>query len=286
MIKRTDAIINSLSNSPFSPLYSSDFTMSITLNGQLLLTMCMERILEEVPECIQLMANTDGFEMLVPVDKLEKVRSIYHRWEKYTQLELEECIYKKMIILNVSNYIAIKEDGSIKRKGTIFIYKQKPGELELYKNHSSLVIQKALEAYFVNNTKPEEFILSHNDIYDFFLMTNIKKSDCLVRRKLNDKGLIVEEEPIQRISRYIISGSYTYDKDCKCFNSIGEGYTLIKILPPLKGKSKMRESNIQKDCLCTIYNDLTNISEEEIRKNIFYDWYIEQVYNVIKQIEK
>jgi hypothetical protein len=148
-------ILNStygLSNDENSFLYDPEFTMRITINGQLSLTMLYEMICEEIPNAIPLMQNTDGLETMIPREYVDKYMDICKRWEDITQLQLEHDTYSKIILGDVNNYIAITEDGKSKCKGR-FEY----DNLALHKNKSFLIIPKAIHAYFVDGIQPEDF---------------------------------------------------------------------------------------------------------------------------------
>lgn len=301
------------SNSEYSALYDPQYTMQTTVNGQLLLCMLSERFMEEIPDCTMLQINTDGMTIKIHKDYVEQMKSICKRWEDLTQLELESIKYSKMIIKDVNNYIAVAESGYVKRKGAAFIYKVAPGELELHKNFSMLIIPKALEAYFVEGTDPEQFIMSHNDIYDFFKRTKINKTDKLYLRDINNKGNIIGQEELQRVTRYYVSGYQEYCKEKKVFSFYGTGKVLVKEMPPLKPKitkklqtqyskaieqgfngtieqyaesiKKLRNTNIESGYLCTVVNDMTNFSVEQMKSTINYQYYIDEVYKVINLIE-
>ena len=112
-------ILNStygLSNDENSFLYDPEFTMRITINGQLSLSMLYEMICEEIPRAIPLMQNTDGLEMMIPQEYRDKYLEICKEWETITNLQLEHDEYKRMIIGDVNNYIAVTEDGKSKCK--------------------------------------------------------------------------------------------------------------------------------------------------------------------------
>ena len=181
-----------------------------------------------------LQINTDGMTIKYKKIYTSLVNMICREWERLTQLELEDIDYSRMIIKDVNNYMAISTDGEyVKRKGAAFIYKESPGELELHKNFSNLVIPKSLEAYFVDGISPEDFIPNHDNIYDFFKRTKINKSDKLLLTEYDEKGNIISEQETQRICRYVISGETFYDKESKSYSSEGQGHTLIKRMPPL-----------------------------------------------------
>ena len=97
------------SNNQFSVFYDPLFTMSITLNGQLLLCWLAEEIMKWTDaELIQV--NTDGLTVRIPRNQLPDLKKTRKHWEVATGLQLEEAIYKRMFILNVNNYLAEYEE--------------------------------------------------------------------------------------------------------------------------------------------------------------------------------
>lgn len=273
------------SNSKYSALYDPMYTMKTTVNGQLLLCMLSERLMEEIPDCTMIQINTDGLTVRVHKDYIEQMKSICKRWEVLTKLELESVRYSRMIIRDVNNYMAIKQkDGSVKRKGQAFIHKQEPGELELHKNFSMLVVPKAIEAYFTEGILPEDFIPNHKDYFDFFKRTKVNKKDKLFSVKFNELNNIVSQREEQRIVRYFISGYQSYDKETKTYSYHGTGDVLIKEMPPLKDKTENRRMAVEAGYTCLTCNEINPNSEAYLRQNIFYPYYIDAAYKVINSI--
>ena len=93
------------SNSKFSVFYDPKFTMAITINGQLMLCMLAEMLLE-VPTLQFIQINTDGITYRVHRDYEPKAKEICEIWEKYTLLKLEDVDYSRMWIRDVNNYVA------------------------------------------------------------------------------------------------------------------------------------------------------------------------------------
>lgn len=165
-------ILNStygLSNDKNSFLYDPEFTMRVTINGQLTLMMLYEMLAEGIPDAEPLMQNTDGLEMIIPESYKDRYLEICKEWEKITNLELEHDEYKKIIIGDVNNYIAVPVKGKAKCKGR-FEYEN----LALNKNKSFLAIPKALFEYFVNDVLPEQSLAANNSIYDYCAGVKIK----------------------------------------------------------------------------------------------------------------
>ena len=197
----TRFILNStygLSNDENCFLYDPEFTMRITINGQLSLSMLYEMICEEIPGTVPLMQNTDGLETMIPREYVEQYMEICARWESITNLQLEHDTYSKLVLGDVNNYIAITEDGKSKCKGR-FEYK----DLALHKNKSFLIIPKALHAYFVDGIQPEDFIKANKNIFDYCGGVKIKGDWRFVEHKITD-GIYATKD-LQHTLRYYIS---------------------------------------------------------------------------------
>jgi hypothetical protein len=196
-------ILNStygLSNDENSFLYDPEFTMRITINGQLSLTMLYEMLVEAIPGAIPLMQNTDGLETMIPREYVKKYMDICAEWERITNLQLEHDKYSKLVLGDVNNYIAVTEDGKSKCKGR-FEY----DNLALHKNKSFLIIPKALHAYFVDGVEPEEFMKQNQNIFDYCGGVKIK-GDWTFYEHVITNGQFQKNE-LQHTIRYYISKS-------------------------------------------------------------------------------
>jgi hypothetical protein len=253
-------ILNStygLSNDENSFLYDPQFTMSITINGQLSLSMLYEMICEEIPGAVPLMQNTDGLETMIPREYEAQYMEICARWEKMTNLLLEHDKYSKIVLGDVNNYIAVNEAGKSKCKGR-FEYK----DLALHKNKSFLVIPKALHAYFVEGVKPEIFIKENLNIFDFCGGVKIKGDWKFVERKVTN-GLY-EEQSLQHTIRYYISKT---------------GSKVIK-----KNNSDRREIQVEAGkWMQSLMIDYVEKPFEEY--DINYDYYLEKIRKEINSLE-
>lgn len=170
------------SNSLYSPFFDPQYTMSITINGQLLLCMLAEKLMQ-ASELQMIQINTDGLTVRYPRYLKDWVHQVARWWEQLTQLTLEDVEYSAMYIRDVNNYIGEYTDGSLKRKGAYAhvtpLEDPKNFDLEWHKNHSALVVPKAAEAALVRGADIREFIMSHADVYDFMLRTKVPRSSYL-----------------------------------------------------------------------------------------------------------
>jgi hypothetical protein len=253
-------ILNStygLSNDENSFLYDPQFTMSITINGQLSLTMLYEMICEGIPGAIPLMQNTDGLETMIPREYVDKYMEICKIWESMTNLQLEHDKYSKIVLGDVNNYIAVNEDGKSKCKGR-FEYK----DLALHKNKSFLIIPKALHAYFVDGVKPEMFIKENLNIFDFCGGVKIKGDWRFMEHKVNSG--VYSETKLQETIRYYISKQGS--KIIKKHNSDGRG--------------------IQVEAGRWVQKLLIDYQEKPFEEyDINYDYYLEKVRKEIESLE-
>ena len=227
-------ILNStygLSNDINSFLYDPEFTMRITINGQLSLAMLYEMICEGIPGAIPLMQNTDGLETMIPAEYKDKYLEICRKWEEMTLLQLEHDQYQKIILADVNNYIAIgnwkkvskeeyesalskfqaygKEDddgcylASTKCKGRFEV-----SDLALHKNKSFMIIPMAVFNYFVKGIKPQDTLFLNRNILDY--CAGVKaKGDWTFYEMCVINGEITKKE-LQHTVRYYVS-----KKGCK-----------------------------------------------------------------------
>lgn len=225
-------ILNStygLSNEVNSFLYDPEFTMRITINGQLSLAMLYEMICEGIPEAIPLMQNTDGLETMIPADKKEKYLEICRKWEEITKLQLEHDQYQKMVIADVNNYIAVYDwkkttEEEYHKAPVTYITKEESGshymaatkckgrfeftDLALHKNKSFLIVPIAVFNYFVKGIKPEDTLILNTNIIDY--CAGIKaKGDWEFYETCTHEGVVTKKK-LQHTIRYYIS-----EKGCK-----------------------------------------------------------------------
>lgn len=238
------------SNNEFSVFYDSQYTMKITINGQLSLCLLAEKLLG-IDGLKIVQVNTDGITVLCPRDKRSEYDNICAAWQKQVKLQLEFAFYDKMFIRDVNNYIAVYTDGKTKNKGA-YEYK----DLGWHKNHSSLVIPMAAEAAMLKGTDPREFIMNHKDKFDFMLRTKVPRSSRLVL--VNEDGTETQQ---QNICRYY---------PCK------NGGKLVKIMPPLDGEEEERRLGID-----TEWNVKTCNNMDDFNNDIDYDYYVAEAEKLI-----
>jgi hypothetical protein len=304
----------------YSCFYDPAYLLSITVNGQLLLCMLAEE-LSIIPNVIFIQANTDGITLKYPRKYAGAVDEICRKWEEQTTFQLEHAYYSKMVIKDVNNYIAVGRDGYVKRKGAAFMHKVSGRELDWHKDHSFLVIPKAIEAYFLKGTPPQEFLDNHRDMYDFMGRVKVNRNCRLLGRagnriRVTDKGKIdlkkflqiKEKFEFEMIHDTIMCRSEIQAKLIKVLIGKGcrleledlvlqnltryvpvqaeYGYRFIKEMPALKGKTNRREIGVDKSYDLFPLNDLRGVDLEAFRSRINMDYYLNKINQIIEKVEQ
>jgi hypothetical protein len=240
------------SNNQFSVFYDPLFTMSITLNGQLLLCLLAEGLMH-IPGLRLIQVNTDGLTVRVPRTHKVLVDLARMAWQERTGLNLEEAVYKAMMIRDVNNYIGVFDpafvkpgDPTVKRKGA---YEWKVG---WHQNAGGLVIPKVAEKVLVEGAPIRQTVENWPDIMDFMLRTKVPRSSYLAI-EWDGKG-----SQLQNTTRYYIA--------------VGGG-RLFKWMPPLKGKIEWRKIGVESGWSVQPCNDIKDAGKLPVD----FDYYVREI---------
>jgi hypothetical protein len=234
------------SNNQFSVFYDPLFTMSITLNGQLLLCLLAEGLMH-IPGLRLIQVNTDGLTVRVPRTHKVLVDLARMAWQERTGLNLEEAVYKAMMVRDVNNYIGVFENGSTKRKGA-YEY-----EMNWHQNAGGLVIAKVAEKVLVDGAPIRQTVEQWPDIMDFMLRTKVPRSSHL---GLERDGVTVR---LQNTTRYYIAKG---------------GGRLFKWMPPLAKKpGEWRKIGVESGWGVQVCNDIKDAGKLPVD----FDYYVQEV---------
>lgn len=232
-------------------LYDNQFLLSITVNGQLMLAMLIDKFIK-IPNIKILQTNTDGISVMISKIYENDLLLICKEWEQLTKLQLEYAYYKKMVIKDVNNYLAVYTNNKVKYKGLFEI------EKDYHKDNSFKIIPIALSNYFVNSIPIETTINNHTNIYDFCGRVKAKAGMHYKLHYVKDKKYIEEKQ--QKNIRYYISN---------------DGGRLLKYY------SDGRTSDVHVRSKVTIAN---KIEKDKKYNNINHNFYIKECYKIIDQI--
>lgn len=182
-------------------MYDPFNVFKIRINGQLILLMLVDRLLELGCEIIQV--NTDGVVYRAKNNLKDGIERAIKEVEQITQLGFEVDEYEAFYQYAINDYFGVmkgysesKDPDLIERKG-MFITKTKLG-----KGLAPVIIPKAVINYFVNKIPVTETIEKDKDIRDFLMSQAVDKKFKVVHGK----------KPVQRINRFYAStdGEYIY----------------------------------------------------------------------------
>jgi len=244
-------ILNSTSgllDNQHSWLYFPEGAMRLRLIGQIILTKIGEICILNNWQTISY--NTDGIEVLVPKNELELFYKLTQDEAIKFKLNLEYENYNKIIYKNVNNYLAETESGKLKQKG-LFVTKPL-----LSNSIDELIIAKALQAYYIDNIKPQEFI-SNPDKYNLHIYDYCKSN------KIGKDFVVYHNNEIQQqLNRYYFSKNAPY------------------LFKQKDGKGTMQHVNVGEGV------QMFNNYEEKswINYNVNYQYYISKTQKIIDEI--
>ena len=178
-------------------MYDPFNVFKIRINGQLILLMLIDRLLDLGCEIIQV--NTDGVVYRAKKGLCEAISEALREVESITRLEFESDEYEAFYQYAINDYFGVLKGGEIEEKG-MFITKTNLG-----KGLAPVVIPKAVIAYFTKGESVEDFIKSDGDIRDFLMSQQVDKKF----------EVLYGENRVQRINRFYAStnGQYLFKKD-------------------------------------------------------------------------
>ena len=235
-------------------IYDRQLTMFTTITGELSLLMLIEAY--ELAGIHVISANTDGVTILVKNASFDTMTAINKWWMELTSYELERTDYSKIIFSTVNDYLAIKTDGEIKKKGDFLT------DFELHKNKSARIVPIALEQFFVNDVPVADTIRNHTNIYDYCLRQKASKD-------FHYEGHSKETKTVyNKLIRYYVSNT---------------GEKLLKVKNENSDSTAVDVSQVEAgDWVMHVCNHLT---PDHPLDNINHAYYIERAERIIHKIQ-
>jgi hypothetical protein len=235
-------------------IYDRQLTMFTTITGELSLLMLIEAY--ELAGIHVISANTDGVTILVKNASFDNMTAINKWWMELTSYELERTDYSKIIFSTVNDYLAIKTDGEIKKKGDFLT------DFELHKNKSARIVPIALEQFFVNDVPVADTIRNHTNIYDYCLRQKASKD-------FHYEGHSKETKTVyNKLIRYYVSNT---------------GEKLLKVKNENSDSTAVDVSQVEAgEWLMTVCNHLT---PDHPLDNINHAYYIERAERIIHKVQ-
>lgn len=180
-------------------MYDPFSVFKIRINGQLVLLMLVDRLLELGCEIVQV--NTDGVMYVAKKDLSEAIGEAIREVEDITKLSFEADCYEAFYQYAINDYFGVVKGWSeshdpklIEKKG-MFITENRLG-----KGMAPVIIPKAVINYFLTKEPVDAFIRRQTDIKDFLMTQRVDKKFTVVHG----------DTKVQRINRFYASTNGPY----------------------------------------------------------------------------
>ena len=230
-------------------MYDPFSVFKIRINGQLILLMLVDRLLELNCKIVQV--NTDGVMYIAQKTQREAVQEAVSEVEQLTQLTFESDDYEAFYQYAINDYFGVEKGYSqshdpklIEKKG-MFITDPRLG-----KGLAPAIIPKAVINYFLTKQPTSEYIKNSKNIEDFLMYQRVDKKFKVLHGDV----------PIQRINRF--------------YASIND-YSLFKVDPTGKVANMLTKSGV------TILNKMNDIPIEG--RHLNYQYYISEANKIISE---
>lgn len=234
-------------------MYDPFSVFKIRINGQLILLMLADLLLQHSCEIVQV--NTDGVMFIAKKAYKDAIMESVAELEQLTKLSFEADSYEAFYQFAVNDYFGVVDGFSQSRNPKLI---EKKGmfitEPVLGKGLAPTIIPEAVINYFVFNIPVEDTIRNCDDIRKFLMSQRVDKK---FKVEYDDKY-------IQRINRWYAStnGCYLYTVD--------------------ESKTPVKYSNLLKKSGVTILNYIDDISTKN--RKINYPYYISEARKIIDQL--
>lgn len=227
-------------------LYDPKSVFKIRINGQLVLLMLADILLQYDCEIIQV--NTDGVMFIAKKDRESDIMESVSELERLTKLSFEADRYEAFYQYAVNDYFGVVNENKIDKKG-MFITENKLG-----KGLTPTIIPKAVIAYFTKHIPIRDTIRNCNDIYEFLMAQRV------------DKKFKIEynNHYVQRINRYYAST---------------KGYWLYKI------KHENGKESFENMLTKSGVKILNKIDNTDVPDDINYAYYESEARKIINDLE-
>ena len=230
-------------------MYDPFSVFKIRINGQLILLMLVDRLLELNCKIVQV--NTDGVMYIAQETQRNAVQEAVHEVEQLSQLTFESDDYEAFYQYAINDYFGVEKGFSqshnpklIEKKG-MFITDPRLG-----KGLAPAIIPKAVINYFLTKQPTSEYIKKSKDIKDFLMYQRVDKKFKVIHG----------DKPVQRINRFYAS---TND------------YSLFKVDKTGKVENMLTKSGV------TILNNMNDIPIEG--RHLNYQYYISEANKIISE---
>lgn len=200
----------------YNDLYDPLMARSVCISGQLYLLELAQHLYKEIKDLEVVSLNTDGIEIMFDDSQYDEVQEIINEWQERTGFSLEEDKIKELYMKDISNYVEVLDDDSIKCKGGYLVRGvSHAGAFKV--NNNATIVAKGLIDYFTKGVPIEQTIKECDDILAYQFIAKAGSKYDRAYQLVGDK-----EIPIQKVNRVYASKNREYGKLYKVKASNGQ----------------------------------------------------------------
>ncbi len=282
-------------NNRYSVFYDPAYTMTVTINGQLMICMLAEW-LSTVPTLRLISANTDGITYQIHRNHEPQAAALCLAWQAQTGLVLESVDYARMWISDVNTYLAETTDGKIKQKGRLWHPDPDSYALSIseasppawHKDLGNIASIRAAVQAMVRGVDPEAWLLAHRDPFDFMCRARCDRASVLMlgeREMPRTLRYYVAQrgEPLSKVSPPAgPEGAFkrangVSEADYNRAMAASGGEFVEAVCTKNKSRYVTRRTNIETGYLVAECNDAAQFDW----RNVDYGWYIGEARKLI-----
>lgn len=231
--------------------------------GQIFLSALACKLVKSISSVKIIQSNTDGLLIYVKRKDMDKVKQCMKEWTDVSGINMEEDYVQRIWQRDVNNYLLVKDNGEVKRKGAWLIDTwEKPGYV-MVGALTAFVSAKAVTNYLLYGEDIVKSVVNNNNLVDFVMTCKKGPSYSKVIQRLSDGT----EIDLFKCNRVIAS------KD----ENLGRLYKIKKY----KDKISYTQMPSTPEHCMLLNNDLSTYKLDELKQNIDYMFYIERCADLL-----
>ena len=231
--------------------------------GQIFLASFACKIHKTINSAKIIQTNTDGILVYLARKDVCILDKLVEEWTSYGGINMEYDYVSKIWQRDVNNYLLVKDEGSVKRKGGWLNDDYYRRGYVTTASANAYVCSKAAQAFLLEKKDIIKTILANHDLQDFTITCTKGPTYSKVVQRMTDGT----EIPLYKANRVIATKDKSYGKIYKCKMYKGKiSYTMMQSIP---------------DHCLLVNKSLDTYDFNEIRKELDYMYYIERTMDLL-----
>ena len=231
--------------------------------GQIFLSSFACKIHKTINSAKVIQTNTDGILVYLARKDVPLLDKLVEEWCKMSGINMEYDYVAKIWQRDVNNYLLVKENGAVKRKGGWLNDDYYRKGYVTTASANAYVCSKAAQSFLLTGKDIVKTIIENRNLQDFTITCTKGPSYSRVVQKMTDGT----EVPLYKANRVIATKDTRFGKIYKCKMYKGRlSYTMMQSIPEH----------------CQLVNQALHTYDfDEVRKSLDYMYYIERTMDLL-----